>query len=125
MIYLDTHLLIWIAEGNTRMLSRKAESLINGHDVFISPIVLLELQYLYEIGKAKVSSNKIMEILKRDIGLIICPKDFNAVIEESIKHIWTRDPFDRIITAQASLEKNKLPTRDRSILTHYKYAIWE
>ncbi|MEI9811179.1 MAG: hypothetical protein WDO18_00250 [Acidobacteriota bacterium] len=36
---------------------------------------------------------------------------------------WTRDPFDRMIVAQARLAKAHLITRDTIIQTHYPKAI--
>lgn len=37
---------------------------------------------------------------------------------------WTRDPFDRIIVAPASLNHNILVTKDQSILKNYENAKW-
>ena len=37
---------------------------------------------------------------------------------------WTRDPFDRIITAQAELCGAKLLTKDRTIHNYYVNAAW-
>jgi PIN domain nuclease of toxin-antitoxin system len=37
---------------------------------------------------------------------------------------WTRDPFDRIIVANASLENSILVSKDQSILGHYPFARW-
>jgi PIN domain nuclease of toxin-antitoxin system len=36
---------------------------------------------------------------------------------------WTRDPFDRIIAAQAAVDATPLLTRDRIILSNYPHAI--
>lgn len=125
MIYLDTHIILWLYFGNLQMLSSKVKDLIQKYELYISPIVLLELQYLFESNKIEVMSCRIFDVLKKNIGLEICPKDFTAVIQESTRHHWTRDPFNRVITAQASVDKSKLITRDRGILKHYKHAVWE
>ena len=37
---------------------------------------------------------------------------------------WTRDAFDRIIVANAMIQKSALLTKDQQILQHYKLAIW-
>jgi len=37
---------------------------------------------------------------------------------------WTRDAFDRLIVAQAALDRAALVTRDRLILKHYPKALW-
>jgi PIN domain nuclease of toxin-antitoxin system len=37
---------------------------------------------------------------------------------------WTRDPFDRLITAQAALGESTLLTKDDTIRTNYANAVW-
>ena len=37
---------------------------------------------------------------------------------------WTRDPFDRLITAQAALDDSPLLTKDDTIHTYYPEAVW-
>ncbi len=61
------------------------------------------------------------ELSKKAIGLI---NENDLYIYQSIKINWTRDVFDRIIVAQASIGDHKLLTRDRNILKHYKHAVW-
>lgn len=53
MIYLDTHVVVWLYCGLTDKLSDLAKSLIDDHEVYVSAIVRLELQYLYEIKRIK------------------------------------------------------------------------
>jgi len=59
VIYLDSHIVVWLYTGLTQKLSNLAKELINNNEIFISPIVRLELQYLYEIGRVteKIQSN--------------------------------------------------------------------
>lgn len=123
MTYLDTHVVVWLHNGDTGLLSSRAKEAIEQNDLFISPMVQLELQYLSEIDKIKVSPHRILDSLSRDIGLSTCRKPFDRVIRQSLHYQWTRDPFDRIITAQAALDHNALLTRDESIVKHYSHAI--
>ncbi len=51
MIYLDTHVVVWLYSGLTDKLSELAKSIINENEVYISATVRLELQYLYEIKR--------------------------------------------------------------------------
>jgi PIN domain nuclease of toxin-antitoxin system len=37
---------------------------------------------------------------------------------------WTRDPFDRLIVAQALLHDAPLITKDEHIRRHYAGALW-
>lgn len=124
MIYLDTHLAAWLYFGEFDRISSKARELIEDQDLYVSPIVQLELQYLLEINKIKVEPVKIIKTLEENIGLKICLKKFDVIIQESLKYQWTRDPFDRIITANAAVNGSILVTKDKTILKHYKQAVW-
>lgn len=59
MIYLDTHVVLWLYLRKGEGLSSKARYLIEFEpEIFISPMVLLELDYLYEIERTTLPSVK-------------------------------------------------------------------
>ena len=125
MIYLDTHIVVWLYDKKSELFTKKGINLIEENSLFISPIVKLELQYLYEIKKVKNRPNEILEELADKIDLKICTINFEKVIDISIEEQWTRDPFDRIITAYAKLNDEILLTRDKKILSNYQHATWQ
>jgi PIN domain nuclease of toxin-antitoxin system len=125
MIYLDTHVVVWLAAGNRDNLSQAACRAIDNNDLRISPIVKLELHYLFEAGKITLSPEKVIGGLDEAVGLTVCEEPFIKVIHEACKISWTRDPFDRIITAQAMIHKTPLVTKDAIINKHYPHAIWD
>jgi len=125
MIYLDTHvvLLLYLCKGEG--LSERARRLIEYEpEILISPIVLLEVDYLHEIGRTTLGSVPVFKYLHQQIGLEACKKSFIDVIQTASQLSWTRDPFDRVITAQATIERNLLITKDRMLLEHYEHAVW-
>ena len=124
MVYLDTHLVLWLYAGSLDLISKEVLQALEENELYISPIVELELQYLKEIGKIKKFPSEIIETLHKEINLKVCTKDFQGIIRESLNLPWTRDPFDRIIVAHAALNHNKLLTKDDSIRAHYKQALW-
>ncbi|PAX56949.1 type II toxin-antitoxin system VapC family toxin [Brunnivagina elsteri] len=124
MIYLDTHVVVWLYSGLTDKLTDIAKTLINDNEVYVSAIVRLELQYLYEIKRITDEPDVIITNLSEQIGLKICNKNFNNIISISLTITWTRDPFDRIITANALLNNNILLSKDQNILNNYLYAKW-
>ncbi len=124
MIYLDTHVVVWLYAGLTEKFSALARRLINEEDLHISPVVRLELQYLFEIGRVTVGPETIVEDLSSSIGLQVCTRPFNRVVTQAMGQGWTRDPFDRLIVAQAALQDNLLLSKDEAILRHYAYARW-
>ena len=125
MIYLDTHIVVWLYSGLTEKFTALPRSLLNDHDLYISPIVRLELQYLYEIERVSVPADTIILDLGDRLGLRICEKDFNQVVGYALGLSWTRDPFDRLIVAEAAISENILLTKDIKILKHYAQAQWD
>ncbi len=124
MIYLDTHVVVWLYTGQVSKLSVPARDLINENPIYISAIVRLELQYLYEIQRITDEANEVLLDLSDRIGLKICDQSFNTIISEALKLSWTRDPFDRIIVSNASLSSSILVTKDQHILENYGNARW-
>ncbi len=124
MIYLDTHVLVWLAAGELQLFNRSILDRLNSERLMVSPMCLLELEYLYETKRIKQNADAIIAELKGKLELEICPQSFENIIMFSLRETWTRDPFDRIITAQARLENAVLVTKDRSIQKHFKKAIW-
>ena len=124
MIYLDTHVVVWLYAGKIKKLSEQAKKLINDHEVIISPVVRLELQYLFEIQRVTDEANEIVFDLSDRIGLKMCDKSLNTIISGALELSWTRDPFDRIIVANAAVNHNILVTKDQNILENYEKAMW-
>jgi PIN domain nuclease of toxin-antitoxin system len=126
VIYLDTHVAFWLyaAAGNARLCSTAEEVVRRADDVRISPMVRLELQYLYEVDRIGEPPAPILDELGSRLGLVVCRADFSAVVHEAERYSWTRDPFDRLIVAQASLHGAPLVTKDGRIHEHYAHAVW-
>ena len=124
MIYLDTHVVAWLYDGDLRRFSKDACRAMEKEELRISPIVQLEMSYLKEIGRMMVDGLLIIETLTQSVGLRVCDLAFNRVVVESLHHTWTRDPFDRLIVGHAQSQNARLLTKDRVIRKHYKNAFW-
>ncbi|HSN77572.1 MAG TPA: PIN domain-containing protein [Anaerolineae bacterium] len=125
MIYLDTHVVVWLFSGLTDKFSATAQKLINDNEIYISPVVRLELQYLFEIQRVAEAPDTVVTDLANRIGLQVCTRPFNRIVTQALTCTWTRDPFDRLITANAALHDNVLLSKDRNILEHYAHARWD
>ncbi len=124
MIYLDTHVLIFVASGEVDRLGTAARKAIDRHELLASAASILELELLHEIGRLKPTATKLIAMLGVDVGLRVCDLPFRTIAEQSISESWTRDPFDRLIVANAKAAKAQLVTRDSRILDHYSLAVW-
>ena len=105
-------------------MSRAVLHEIESSELRISPMVLLEMQFLREIGRVTPSPGEWLTILRRDFDVTVCALPFHTVLEASIDETWTRDPFDRIIVAQARTGGGNLLTKDRQIHKNFTGAVW-
>ena len=117
MILLDTNALIWLDQHHhrARPLLRSATRLA------ISPATLLELQFLVEVGRLRLSGRGVPDVAGDDRWTVDEPPAldwFGRAAEES----WTRDPFDRLIVAHARLRRCRLATGDKTLLDRLRPA---
>ena len=122
IVFLDTHAVIWLYQGK-KVFSEEVRVLMTHSDLKISPMVRFELMMLYEKNKID-HPFKILNSLKKDFYFSEDLIDFSKLITEAMKFNFTRDPFDRMIVAQAQLKNCKLITKDRLISEHFKSAVW-
>jgi PIN domain nuclease of toxin-antitoxin system len=125
LIFLDTHVVVWLYVGNLGLFPGAVRQDLEESELLISPIVALELKYLHEIDRITIGSNVVVDELQRTIGLQISDTPFAQVVSRALLNTWTRDPFDRIITAHAALGEHRLLTKDQTIRAHYSRAYWE
>lgn len=124
LTYLDTHVVCWLYEGRNELLSVPAANAIERGLLRVSPMVDLELRFLREIGRLSKGPETILPALSRDIGLAMGEEAFSSIALEARGLGWTRDPFDRLIVAEAALMRATLVTRDAAILKNYSRAVW-
>lgn len=125
-MYLDTHVLAWLYARQLHLFPAAVlERLESSSELRVSPMARLELQYLFEIGRVTEPAVTVLDALEATLGLDVCEAPFAAVVRGAGDLNWTRDPFDRLITAQAALFDAPLLTRDRGILGHYPHAVWD
>ena len=124
LIYLDTHVVAWLYAGRLDLIPGAAQAAINDGDLLISPMAVVELQYLFEIGRTEEPARPVIETLAREVGLGICDLPFAEVANRALDQNWTRDPFDRLIASQAMLREAPLASKDRLILDNYPRAFW-
>ena len=124
MIHLDTHVVIWTAGKQTSRLSPAVRRLLERETLQISPMVAMELETLFEARKLKPEPQQVLNILEREHALSRSEARFDAIIEAARSFAWTRDPFDRLIVANAITDGVRLITADETILANFKDAVW-
>jgi PIN domain nuclease of toxin-antitoxin system len=113
-ILLDTNILIWWLRDAPEM-GEKAKKLISNrqNQLFVSAVSLWEIQIKRSIGKLSAPDG-LLEIIE-DEGLVII--DISGQHAEQIGNLPNhhRDPFDRMLIAQAQVEGLTILTSDKQI----------
>jgi PIN domain nuclease of toxin-antitoxin system len=125
VMYLDTHAVVWFYYGELSAFPKDIADRLLNETLLISPAVLLELQLLKEIKRIDDDPMLIFQTLEETIGLQLCDLEFSKIVTGALSQSWTRDPFDRLIVAQAAIQNAPLLSKDRTILRHYPLACWK
>ena len=123
--YLDTHIVLWLAAGKVNRLSPKARSLLNRAELLLPAMAYLELEYLHELGKIKFAARDLLKKVEHETNLRLCDLPFSTVASAAIDEKWTRDPFDRLIVANAKANGFAwLISADEQIAKNYPRTVW-
>jgi PIN domain nuclease of toxin-antitoxin system len=122
-VHLDTHVAVWLAAGDKRRL-KPVQARLQRSALFMSPVALLEMELLHEIGRLRVPVSDIWEILSEDHGIREASGDLREVGRQARLLGWTRDPFDRLIVAHALVSNALLLSADELVREHCKQARW-
>lgn len=124
---LDTNALLWWLTDSER-LSKKARQVVSkaGHELYVSAATGWELATKVRIGKWEEARPLLQDLgarLTREY-IDVLPIDMAAaVLAGSIVHLH-RDPFDRMIAAQATIEKMSVVSSDEIFDTLVGRRVW-
>ena len=125
-ILLDTHAVIWFFEDDERLSYSAKEAIFDLYNmIHISIASLWELSIKLSIGKLEFDGGIdgfIEAVDKNEFAFLgIYPKHIKTVA--TLPFIY-RDPFDRIIVAQAKVEDMVIVTIDDHIVKYDVDHIW-
>lgn len=126
-LLLDTHALLWFVAGDSN-LSLAARSAIEdaGNTRYISHATAWEIAIKLRLGKLQIGSNY-SDLFPKAItanGFLMLPPDFSHYLELLTIPLHHRDPFDRLLIAQATVEKLTLVTCDPEIMAYAISILW-
>ena len=125
LLMLDTHVVVWLYAGLVEKVPPRARQALETSSLSVSPMVLLELQYLYEIGRLNCAGDVVLADLRSRVGLNVESTPFELVAAAALGLVWTRDPFDRLIAAHSLATQNPLLTADATMREHLPSAVWD
>ncbi len=109
-LLLDTHVVLWWLTDDPTLADDIKTKLDHEPDVFISPVTIWEVTIKQAIGKLREPADLPERI--RDSGFRELPISFEHAIAAGRLPLIHRDPFDRMLVAQARCENLTLVTRD-------------
>ena len=114
---LDTHVLIWLLAGSTRVSPDLYDLLSNPvHAVYVSAASAWEIAIKVGLGKLEMPSN-LEHWLPAEIaaaGLKVLPIQLDHALGVELLPRHHTDPFDRLLIAQAVAEDLTLVSADRA-----------
>jgi PIN domain nuclease of toxin-antitoxin system len=120
-LLLDTHVFLWAALTPSRLSVAAREAITDrANEVYISAAVSWEIVIKFPRAKFKIPTNPTTYVPSRVAALGFRPLPItqdHALAVESLPSIH-RDPFDRIMIAQAIIEGLTFVTRDARLLTY-------
>lgn len=114
-ILLDTHALIWWVEGDKRISASLRRMLGEpGEDVYVSAATAWEIATKARIGKLRTPKSLLQDFVEAIelLGFLPLPITLSHGYEAGRLPGKHRDPFDRILAAQARTEALTLVSAD-------------
>lgn len=122
-LLLDTHAALWLLAGDERLGEHARRHLTDERNVvLLSAAVVWEIAIKRSLGKLVVPDEYLSLLLGAGVQPLAMNLDHAAAVEHLPPH--HRDPFDRMLVAQARLEGAALVSRDDALRTYDVTLIW-
>jgi len=120
-LLLDTHVLLWAATDPAQLSPLARDAIEDGeNDVFVSVVTGWEIAIKQSLGKLDLPESAerwLPDVLKRS-GFDVAEVGMGSALRVRSLPWHHRDPFDRLLIAQALEESLTIVTRDDDIATY-------
>lgn len=122
-LLLDTHAALWWLSGDERFGEQAAHHLTDEkNQVLLSAAVVWEVAIKRSLGRLDAPEDLAPALLDAGVQALAVTVDHAAAVEHLPWH--HRDPFDRMLVAQASIEGAAIVSRDASLRPYGVALIW-
>lgn len=120
-LLLDTHVLLWWL-ADDRKLSKEARTMISdaNHQVLVSAATVWEIAIKAGLGRIEIELDDLEDAIPKS-GFEPLPISVQHAVRVGRLPGIHRDPFDRMLVAQAGVEELRLVTHDR-VFERYSLA---
>jgi PIN domain nuclease of toxin-antitoxin system len=113
-LLVDTHLVLWARIAPERLTMRERRALNDARSCYVSAVSLWEIAILMSLGRIG-RDQRLLAVPDGFDLLPVLPDHCRALVALPRRH---RDPFDRMLIAQARTEHLALLTRDKAIIAY-------
>jgi PIN domain nuclease of toxin-antitoxin system len=120
-LLLDTHVLLWVMADDSSLSPKVRATIDKAEVVYASAVSIWEVSIKASLGKLKIDQVRFMERLQ-EAGFE--PLNITWEHAAAVRHLPDihRDPFDRMLIAQAVSEPLRLMTADK-VLAQYSELV--
>ena len=116
-LLLDTHLLLWWLEDSPSLSAQAREVIGNSENtVFVSAVSLWEIRLKQSLGKLRLPDDFMERLAAESFESL--PLAGSQTRQVSALPWHHRDPFDRMLVAQAQMEKLVLLTAEEALAAY-------
>jgi len=113
-LLVDTHLVLWARIAPERLTTGERRALDDARSCYVSAVSLWEIAILMALDRI-AQDQRLLAVPDGFDLLPVLPDHCKALVALPPRH---RDPFDRMLIAQARAEHLALLTRDRAIIAY-------
>lgn len=112
-VLLDTHIALWAIAGSARLAPEAQAAILAADEVFVSAASLWEIAIKHALRKSDmpISAAQALQVFD-DAGYCLLTIQPQHILEVEKLPPIHKDPFDRLLIAQAFVEPLRLITRD-------------
>jgi PIN domain nuclease of toxin-antitoxin system len=113
-LLLDTHALLWFMNDDAQLTQRARALMVNAAEIFVSSASIWEIAIKAKLGKLKADPDEVLRAIEENGILELSISNRHALAGGKLP-LHHRDPFDRILIAQAILEQMRFLTSDSEL----------
>lgn len=126
-LLLDTHVFLWLNSDPGKLSTKALNACAEPHNqLYLSLVSLWEIQIKSQLGKlhTTVPWQKMLAVQRAENGLQTLTMTEGHIEQLGQLHPYHKDPFDRLLFAQAQTEQMVLVTADKIATAYELELIW-
>jgi PIN domain nuclease of toxin-antitoxin system len=121
-LLVDTHILIWMMEDNRRLNSKARQVIAAAAEIFVSSASIWEIAIKMRVGKLQIDLERLIPRMALAGLAELSVTNAHALATAQLPMLH-RDPFDRLLVAQAQAETMRLLTADPRLMRYSELVI--